>query len=107
MAATARWKYLDRIRKTPGPYTPGLDTSDDALAVLDQYKVLVIGAGGLGWDEATKRVDYEGALKIFDALELVRDPKPRLIMVSAIDVRDRNVRPPHYVSTHNSESKNN
>lgn len=54
------------------------------------------GAGGKGAPERTRKVDYEGALKVFDAIELVRGPKPRLIMVSAIDVRDRNVRPAHY-----------
>ncbi|GJE93843.1 FAD dependent oxidoreductase [Phanerochaete sordida] len=54
------------------------------------------GAGGKGGKERTRAVDYEGALKIFDALELVREPRPRLIMVSAIDVRDRSVRPAHY-----------
>jgi uncharacterized protein YbjT (DUF2867 family) len=56
------------------------------------------GAGGKGAPERTRQVDYHGALKIFDAIELVDGPKPRLIMVSAIDVRDRNtVKPPHYV----------
>ena len=57
------------------------------------------GAGGKGAPERTRKVDYEGALKIFDAIELVKGTKPRLIMVSAIDVRDRGVVPPHYVST--------
>lgn len=57
------------------------------------------GAGGKGGPERTRNVDYEGALKIFDAIELVKGPKPRFIMVSAIDVRDRSQKPPtHYVS---------
>ena len=56
------------------------------------------GAGGKGAPERTRQVDYEGALKIFDAIELVKGPKPRVIMVSAIDVRDRSTtKPPHYV----------
>ncbi|KZT21333.1 NAD(P)-binding protein [Neolentinus lepideus HHB14362 ss-1] len=46
------------------------------------------GAGGRGGPERTKKVDYEGALKVFDAIEGVRGQKPRLILVSAIDVRD-------------------
>ncbi|EKM50722.1 uncharacterized protein PHACADRAFT_264166 [Phanerochaete carnosa HHB-10118-sp] len=54
------------------------------------------GAGGKGEPDRTRKVDYDGALKVFDALELVRGPKPRLIMVSALDARDRNIRPPHY-----------
>lgn len=55
------------------------------------------GAGGKGGPERTRKVDYEGALKVFNAIELVGGAKPRLIMVSAIDVRDPNVIPAHYV----------
>ncbi|KAL5496109.1 hypothetical protein ACEPAH_3026 [Sanghuangporus vaninii] len=54
------------------------------------------GAGGKGRPERTRKVDYEGALKVFDAIELVSGEKPRLIIVSAIDVRDPNVIPAHY-----------
>ncbi|KAI1098691.1 hypothetical protein F4804DRAFT_114966 [Jackrogersella minutella] len=43
-----RWKYLDHIRRTPGPFNPDSDVSEEALAALDQAKILVIGAGGLG-----------------------------------------------------------
>ena len=57
------------------------------------------GAGGKGGEERTKKVDYEGALKIFDAIEGVEGPvKPRLILVSALDVRDPEKIPAHYVS---------
>lgn len=46
-------------------------------------------------------MDYEGALKIFDAIEGVEGPvKPRLILVSAIDIRDPEKIPAHYVSNH-------
>jgi len=54
------------------------------------------GAGGQGGEERTKAVDYEGALKIFDALETVKGAKPRLILVSAVDVRDEDKIPAHY-----------
>jgi hypothetical protein len=43
-------------------------------------------------------VDYEGALKVFDAIEGVKASKPRLILVSAIDIRDPDKVPAHYVS---------
>jgi hypothetical protein len=56
------------------------------------------GAGGSGGDERTKKVDYEGAVKVFDAIEGVKGPKPRLITVSSIDVRDPEKVPAHYVS---------
>ena len=59
------------------------------------------GAGGKGSEERTKKVDYEGALKIFDAIEGVEGPvKPRLILVSALDIRDPEKIPAHYVSTY-------
>ncbi|KAL1687247.1 NADH(P)-binding-domain-containing protein [Schizophyllum commune] len=55
------------------------------------------GAGGKGGEARTKAVDYEGAVKVFDAIEAVEDPKPRLILVSAVDVRDpTKPPPPHY-----------
>jgi len=54
------------------------------------------GAGGKGGEERTKRVDYEGAVKVFDAIEAMQGHKPRLILVSAIDVRDPDKIPAHY-----------
>ncbi|KAG6809683.1 hypothetical protein H0H92_015158 [Tricholoma furcatifolium] len=54
------------------------------------------GAGGKGGEERTKKVDYEGAIKVFDAIEAVPNPKPRLILVSAIDIRDPEKIPAHY-----------
>lgn len=57
------------------------------------------GAGGKGGEERTKKVDYEGAVKVFDALERVEgQTKPRFILVSAIDIRDPEKIPEHYVS---------
>jgi nucleoside-diphosphate-sugar epimerase len=57
------------------------------------------GADGVSSNQRTKQVDYEGALKVFDALELVQehDLSPRLVLVSTIDSRDININPPHYV----------
>lgn len=50
----------------------------------------IAGAGGKGGPERTKAVDYNGAVKIFDAIERVptKEKRPRLILVSAIDARD-------------------
>ncbi|KFG87491.1 hypothetical protein MANI_025424 [Metarhizium anisopliae] len=44
----ARWKYIDHIRRTPGPFTDPEATSEEFLAQFEKIKVLVIGAGGLG-----------------------------------------------------------
>ena len=61
------------------------------------------GAGAGGGPERTKTVDYEGALKVFDAIELIQSvKKPRLIMVSAVDIRDPNRIPEHYVNLNSS-----
>jgi nucleoside-diphosphate-sugar epimerase len=58
----------------------------------------IAGAGGKGGEERTKAVDYEGALKVFNAIEKVVHSKPRLILVSAIDIRiDEENFPAHYV----------
>lgn len=73
----------------------------DFSKTLKGYDVVYFcaGAGGKGSEERTKKVDYEGALKIFDALEGVEGSvKPRLILVSAVDVRDPEKIPEHYVS---------
>ncbi|KAI5481656.1 hypothetical protein MNV49_002882 [Pseudohyphozyma bogoriensis] len=56
------------------------------------------GAGGKGGSERTKKVDYEGALKVFDAIELVDGSvKPRVVLVGALDTRDMSKpAPSHY-----------
>lgn len=78
------------------------DEPKETFATVFEGKDVVYfsaGAGGKGGPERTRKVDYEGALKIFDAVELVKGTKPRLIMVSAIDIRDRSAPvPSHYVS---------
>ncbi|THH13923.1 hypothetical protein EW146_g6360 [Bondarzewia mesenterica] len=58
--------------------------------------VFSAGAGGKGGPERTRKVDYEGALKVFDAIEAVEGKKPHLVLVSAVDVRDPNKIPEHY-----------
>lgn len=60
------------------------------------------GAGAKGGPERTKTVDYEGAVKVFDAIELVPQTKPRLILVSSIDVRHPDKVPDHYVCSGHS-----
>ena len=56
------------------------------------------GAGANGGEERTKKVDYEGAVKVFDAIEGTSGVKPRLILVSAVDIRDPEKIPAHYAS---------
>jgi len=70
----------------------------DFAALFEEQDVVYFsaGAGGKGGEERTKSVDYEGALKVFDGIEAVKGAKPRLILVSAVDVRDPEKIPAHY-----------
>ena len=45
-------------------------------------------AGGEGAEERTKKVNDESALKVFDAIEGAEGVKPRLILVSSLDIKD-------------------
>ncbi|KAJ3516095.1 hypothetical protein NMY22_g14291 [Coprinellus aureogranulatus] len=61
---------------------------------------LVVFAAGSGFrapEERVKRVEYEGCVKIFDAIEGVEENKrPRLAVISALDVRSGDKIPEHY-----------
>lgn len=102
----------DEIRALPA--TPlVLSLEDDPAAAFtkafeDAHADVVYfsaGAGGKGGatkeekEERTRRVDYAGALKVFDAIEGVAGAKPMLVLVSAIDIRDPEKIPEHYVRT--------
>ncbi|CAE6410321.1 unnamed protein product [Rhizoctonia solani] len=54
------------------------------------------GAGGKGGEERTKAVDFLGAVKIFDAIDGVAGKKPRLVLVSGLDVGNEDRFPEHY-----------
>ncbi|CAE6502707.1 unnamed protein product [Rhizoctonia solani] len=55
------------------------------------------GAGGKGGEERTKAVDFHGAVKIFDAIDGVGGgKKPRLVLVSGLDVGNEDRFPEHY-----------
>ncbi|KAG9124966.1 hypothetical protein FRC07_009532 [Ceratobasidium sp. 392] len=55
------------------------------------------GAGGKGGEERTKAVDYAGAVKTFDAIDAVTGiNKPRLVLVSGLDVGNEDRFPDHY-----------
>jgi ubiquitin-activating enzyme E1 C len=43
-----RWKHLDQIRRNAGPFTDPDATNEEFLAQFAKFKILVIGAGGLG-----------------------------------------------------------
>lgn len=111
LSAKPNYKILSLIRNADqsqdisaagaSPHVISLeDDPKEKFAEVFQASDLVYfsaGAGGKGGPERTKKVDYEGAVKVFDAIEQVKGDKPRLILVSAIDIRDPNIVPAHYV----------
>ena len=67
----------------------------DLLSPAPEAVVWAAGAGGKGGADRTRKVDYEAAVKIFDAAE--KAGVKNLLMLSAIDVRDREkAAPEHY-----------
>ena len=80
---------LSLTEATPGALAAAFEGADIVY--------FAAGAGGKGGPERTREVDYAGAVKVFDALELVAGPKPRLVLLSSIDSRDTAVAPAHYV----------
>ncbi|GAA5852597.1 hypothetical protein JCM8547_002556 [Rhodosporidiobolus lusitaniae] len=54
------------------------------------------GSGGKGGADRTKKVDEEGAIKVFDAIEKLPEPRPKFVLVGAIDTRDMSKPPPSY-----------
>ncbi len=59
------------------------------------------GSGGKGGPERTRAVDYEGAVKVFDAMEGCGIK--RLLYVGAVDVRDRSRGDPEYYNEESCE----
>jgi len=60
------------------------------------------GAGGKGGKERTWAVDYEGSVKAYDAAE--QAGVRRFVMVSAIDVRNRDNPPPEWYTKEDIEA---
>lgn len=59
------------------------------------------GSGGKGGPERTRAVDYDGACKVFKACEAAGIK--RLLLVSAIDTRDRSKGYPEYYNQKSRE----
>lgn len=71
-----------------------------------QGVLFAAGAGGKGGQERTVKVDQEGAIKVFDAIDHLTDAKPKLILVGALDTRDLDKPPPgHYTVEDLQDSK--
>lgn len=80
-------------------------SSDEVSELFKEHNPNVIlfsaGAGGKGGPERTFKVDRDGAIKVFDAIDKSGIAKEkhfsRFILVSAVDVRDvKNTKPDWY-----------
>lgn len=82
---------------------------DEVKGAIEEVKADIVyfaaGAGGKGGEDRTKAVDYKGAVKVFDALEKVGGKKARLVLISAIDVREEGKVPAHYTEEDIKASK--
>ena len=92
--------------EVPNPFVLDLEKSSvaDFTAAFEKFSPEIIywsaGAGGKpaeNGESRTKAVDYEAAVKVFDAIEALKSAtKPRLILVSAADIRNREKPLPEY-----------
>lgn len=77
----------------------------DLTALLTTHKpdavIFAAGAGGKGDKSRTQKVDYEGAVKVFDAME--SSNVKRLLYVGAIDIRSREKGWPEHYNDDSSE----
>ncbi|KAF5347243.1 hypothetical protein D9756_009926 [Leucocoprinus leucothites] len=96
---TSQTSVITSAGATPLLLSLELSPLSDFITAFQGQDVIVFsaGAGGKGGEERTKKVDYEGAVKVFDAIEGVDGGrKPRLILVSGVNVRDKGKVPEHY-----------
>ncbi|BEI80664.1 hypothetical protein CcaverHIS002_0111930 [Cutaneotrichosporon cavernicola] len=103
--------HIDDLRAlgaTPAVLSLEASSAEDIRYLLaERYADAVLfaaGAGGKEGIERTRKVDYEGALKVFEGCKLAG--VKRFIMISAVDVRDRSKPAPgHYTAESHSMSK--
>lgn len=80
-------------------------SSEEISSFLSSTKaegvVFAAGAGGKEGPERTRAVDYEGALKVFQACQDAQ--VPRIVIISAVDVRDVSKPPPEWYNEESGE----
>ena len=100
--------HVQEVQNTGAiPLVLSLETAlvADLVEVLRNTRSDVVyfsaGSGGVGGLERLKAVDEDGAVKVFDAIESLEgdtEKRPRLILLSSLDVRDASKpHPAHYV----------
>ncbi|KAF6748274.1 hypothetical protein DFP72DRAFT_820671 [Ephemerocybe angulata] len=94
---------LDLIAEPQTPVVLSLEdaTANDFTGLFRNISADVVyfcaGAGLRASEERVKKVEYEGTVKICDAIEAIgADKRPRFISISALDIRDPDKIPEHY-----------
>ena len=106
----AQCAALRAIGATPLVQSIEDSTTPQLTAAIEKTRpdavVWSAGAGGKGPPERTVKVDFEGAVRVMDALAAAETGKPkRFVMVSAIDVRDHEKAPvPSWYSKEDEEA---
>jgi len=85
------------LENAPVPDLVALLTSASPDAII-----FAAGAGGKGAHDRTRKVDYGGAVKVYDAMEAANCK--RLLLVGATDVRDRAKDVPSHYDAESRES---
>lgn len=98
---------LSKIGATPEILD--IETADvpQLTSLLKHHKadgvLFAAGAGGKGDPSRTRKVDYEGAVKVYDAMEAGN--VKRLVLVGALDIRDRSKGYPDWYNDDDSKSE--
>ncbi|GAA5876415.1 hypothetical protein JCM16303_003523 [Sporobolomyces ruberrimus] len=102
----SHFSELESLGSTPKLVSLEESSVEDLASIFKgaQGVLFAAGAGGKGGKERTKKVDEEGAIKVFDAIEKVKEEKPKLILVGAYDTRDLEKPPPSHYNDSDLES---
>ncbi|CAK9784301.1 hypothetical protein CC85DRAFT_244669 [Cutaneotrichosporon oleaginosum] len=90
---------LEKLGATPAILSLETASAEDLAALLKERKadavLFAAGAGAGSTEERTRTVDYQGAVKVYEACRLAG--VKRFVMISSVDVRDRSKPvPAHY-----------
>jgi nucleoside-diphosphate-sugar epimerase len=105
LVLTSSNQELEKIGATPALLSLESASVTDLTHLLKSNSadavLFAAGAGGKGDPGRTRKVDYEGAVKVYDAME--SGNVKRLVVVGAVDIRDRSKGYPEWYNEDDSE----